>query len=70
MALLSLSLAIINVFPLPALDGGKLFFIIAEIIIGRRINQKFESMIHALGFILLMLLILFITYSDIAKLFV
>jgi regulator of sigma E protease len=70
MALLSLSLAIINIFPLPALDGGKLIFILLEVLIGRKINPKFENVIHALGFVLLMLLILLITFSDISKFFV
>lgn len=69
MALLSLSLAIINILPLPALDGGRLFFILIEVLSGRRINQRFESMIHAIGFMLLMLLILFVSYNDILRFF-
>lgn len=69
MALLSLSLAVVNILPFPALDGGRLLFILIEIIIGRRVNQKWESYIHSIGFILLMLLILIVTYSDITRLF-
>ncbi len=69
MALLSLSLAIINVLPIPALDGGRLFFILVELLIGRRINAKWEALIHTIGFVLLMILIVAITYSDIVKLF-
>lgn len=69
MALLSMSLAIINVLPFPALDGGRLFFIIIELVIGRRVNGKWESIIHAVGFLLLMALIFAVTYSDIVKLF-
>lgn len=68
MALLSLSLAMINILPLPALDGGRLAFIIIEVIIGRRLNQKFESIIHAVGFAVLMILIFAVTYSDILRL--
>lgn len=67
-AILSLSLAVINILPFPALDGGRLLFILIEFIIGRRVNQKWESYIHALGYILILLLIFVITYSDIARL--
>ncbi len=69
MALLSLSLGIINVLPIPALDGGRLLFIVVEVIIGRKVNGRLESMLHALGFAFLILLILMVTYSDILKLF-
>jgi regulator of sigma E protease len=69
MALLSLSLAIINIFPLPALDGGKLIFILVEVIIGRKVSPRFEAIVHTLGFLLLLLFILFVTYSDIVKIF-
>lgn len=68
-ALLSLSLAIINIIPFPALDGGRLFFILVEVIIGRRISPKFEALIHAIGFLVLMLLVVVVTYSDILRLF-
>jgi regulator of sigma E protease len=68
-AILSLSLAVINILPFPALDGGRLLFIIIEFIIGRRVNQKWEAYIHALGYILILMLILAITYSDIMKFF-
>ncbi|MBI5754227.1 RIP metalloprotease RseP [Candidatus Peregrinibacteria bacterium] len=68
-AVLSLSLAVINILPFPALDGGRLLFIIVELIIGRRVNQKWENWIHALGYFLIMLLILVVTYSDIVRLF-
>jgi regulator of sigma E protease len=68
-ALLSLSLGVINVLPIPALDGGKLLFIVAEVITGKKINEKFESTIHLIGFVLLLLLIVLVTYSDIMRLF-
>lgn len=68
-ALLSLSLAVMNVLPIPALDGGRLFFIIVETVTGRKVAARFEAVIHAVGFILLMALIAVITYSDIVKLF-
>ena len=68
-ALLSLSLGVINVLPIPALDGGKLLFIVAEVVIGKKINERFESMVHLIGFVLLLLLIVLVTYSDIMRLF-
>ncbi len=68
-AVLSLSLAIVNVLPFPALDGGRLVFVLAEIVFRRKINARFESIIHGIGFVLLMVFILAITYSDILKLF-
>ncbi|HLG25413.1 MAG TPA: site-2 protease family protein, partial [Candidatus Gracilibacteria bacterium] len=68
MALLSLSLAIINILPFPALDGGRLFFILVEVVTGRKLGGKFEAWIHAIGFVLLMLLIFAVTYNDILRL--
>lgn len=68
-ALLSLSLAIINIFPFPGLDGGRLFLIIVPLILRRKLNPKLEAMIHLFGFLLLMILIMLITFNDIAKLF-
>ncbi len=69
MALLSLSLAIINIFPFPALDGGRAFFILVEVIFRRRISGRFEALIHAAGFLVLMGLIFLITYNDILQFF-
>lgn len=68
-ALLSLSLAVINVLPIPALDGGRLLFIVIEAVTGRRVNARLESLVHSIGFVLLMILIVLVTYSDITKLF-
>lgn len=68
-ALLSLSLAVINIIPFPALDGGRLLFLLLEGVRGKRIPAKWESLIHAFGFILLIGLIFLITYSDILNIF-
>lgn len=68
-ALLSLSLAVINVLPIPALDGGRLLFIVVEVIFRRRVNARLEAIVHTIGFVLLLLLIGLVTYSDIVKLF-
>lgn len=67
-ALLSLSLAIINILPLPALDGGRLLFIVIEVITGKRVSAKLEGLIHAVGFLLLITLIFAVTYNDILRL--
>lgn len=67
-ALLSISLAVINVMPFPALDGGRFLFIIFELITRRKPNAKWEAIIHSVGFILLMVLILVITWNDILTL--
>jgi len=67
-AFLSINLAIINIFPLPALDGGRIVFVLLEWVRrGKRISPKTEGLIHAIGFILLMTAILAITYQDIIR---
>ncbi|PJC38811.1 hypothetical protein CO044_02930, partial [Candidatus Peregrinibacteria bacterium CG_4_9_14_0_2_um_filter_38_9] len=67
-AVLSLSLAVINILPLPGLDGGRIFFIIGEVILGRRMSRKIESRIHVLGYFLILIMIFVVTYSDIGRL--
>lgn len=69
MALLSLSLAIMNILPFPALDGGRFFLILAEVVIGKKMSARFESLIHAAGFVILIVLILLVTYNDILNIF-
>ncbi|HLD27291.1 MAG TPA: site-2 protease family protein [Patescibacteria group bacterium] len=66
-ALLSLNLAILNFLPFPALDGGRFIFLLIEKIRGRKNNQKLENAVNNLGFSLLMLAFIFITYRDIAR---
>ena len=68
-ALLSLNLAIINILPFPALDGGRILFLLVEKIKGKPVRRDIEAVAHNLGFILLIALIIFITYKDIIKLF-
>jgi regulator of sigma E protease len=69
MALISISLGVINVMPFPALDGGRFMFIIFEAITRRKPNAKWEGIIHTVGFAALMLLIFVITWNDIVNLF-
>ena len=67
MALISVNLAVINILPFPALDGGRILFLIIEKIRRKPNNQKIEAIVHNIGFSLLMLLIVLITYKDIVR---
>jgi len=66
-ALLSLNLAIINIVPFPALDGGRLLFLAIEKIRRKPVSQKVESTIHTIGFALLMILIIVVTFQDVLR---
>lgn len=66
-ALLSLNLAVINILPFPALDGGRIFFLLIEKLRGRAFKQQWENLAHNLGFALLMLLVVIVTYRDIVR---
>ncbi len=68
LAMISLNLAVINIFPFPALDGGRLLFLAIEKIKGSPLNPKFEKMANGIGFALLILLMIAITIKDIVKL--
>ena len=68
-ALLSLNLAIMNILPIPALDGGRLFFILIEAVSGKKVSPKVESYTHAVGMAILMLLIVLITFHDLFRVF-
>lgn len=68
MMVLSVNLGIFNLLPLPALDGGRLVFLILEAVKGKPINPKYEGLIHTVGFILLILLMLFVSINDVFKL--
>ena len=66
MGILSVNLAILNFLPIPALDGGRIFFLLIEKIKGTPISQRVEQAAHTAGFIVLVLLMLIITYKDLA----
>lgn len=68
-ALISVNLAIINLLPFPALDGGRLFFLLIEKIKGSRINPKIANNANMVGFAILIILMLIVTYHDVVKLF-
>jgi regulator of sigma E protease len=65
--ILSISLAFFNILPIPALDGGRVFFVVIEMIIGKRLNPKFESLANSIGMALLLTLILLTTFHDILR---
>ncbi len=67
--MLSANLGVMNLLPLPALDGGRLVFLIIEAVRGKPINREKEGMVHFVGIILLMILMVFITFNDIINLF-
>lgn len=65
--ILSVSLAFFNLLPIPALDGGRLLFILIEVVTRRKVNPRYEGLAHAVGMAVLLALILFITLQDFAK---
>ena len=68
-ALLSVNVGFLNLIPFPAFDGGRILFLIIEKIKGSPVSPKVENMIHSIGFLLLLLLLVYITFNDIIKLF-
>ena len=68
LALISINIGIFNLLPIPALDGGRLFFLVIEGIFRKPINRKYEGWIHAVGLVLLVGLMIAVSFSDILKL--
>lgn len=66
-ALLSINLAVVNVLPFPALDGGRILFLAIEVVRRKAVDQNVEAIVHNLGFALLMALVLLVTYRDFVK---
>ena len=69
LAMISLNLAVFNVIPIPALDGGRLLFLLIEKFKGRPLNPKTEMAVNGLGFAFLLFLILTVTVRDVLTLF-
>jgi len=67
---LSIQLGLINMFPIPALDGSRLVFLLIEGLRGKPLNPEKENLIHLVGFVLLMVLMIAVTYKDVLRLFV
>lgn len=68
-ALICLNLAIINMLPLPALDGGRIIFVIYTMITGKKVSQKVEGTIHLIGMALLFALMIYVTFNDVTRIF-
>lgn len=68
LALITVNLGVFNLMPLPALDGGKIFFMVIEWIFGKPVNRKVEAVIHSVGMALLLVLMVIVAYNDIVKL--
>ena len=67
--LLSANLGVMNLLPLPALDGGRIVFVLIEAIRGKPISKEKEGVVHLVGFVLLMVLMVFVFYNDIKNVF-
>ena len=67
--LLSVNLGVMNLLPLPALDGGRLIFLLVEVVRGKPVPPEKEGFVHFLGFVALMILMVFVLYNDIARIF-
>ena len=68
-ALLSVNVGFINLIPFPAFDGGRILFLVIEKIKGKPVSTKTENIIHSIGFVILMLLLLYVTFNDVLRLF-
>lgn len=67
LAFITVNIGLVNLLPLPALDGGRLFFLLIEMIIRKPVPKKFEAVVHAAGLVLLLGLMALITFNDIAN---
>ncbi|MDD6275853.1 MAG: M50 family metallopeptidase [Clostridia bacterium] len=65
MAMISINIGVFNLLPIPALDGGRLFFLLIELVRGKPVDPKREGLVHAIGLVILLLLMLAITFKDI-----
>lgn len=68
--LLSVNLGVMNLLPLPALDGGRLLFMFIEVVRGKPVSPEKEGIVHFVGFVALMILMVFVLYNDISRMFV
>lgn len=67
LAVLSVAIGITNLLPIPALDGGRILFLLPELLFKRRIKPEYESMVHLIGFALLIILMIYVTFQDFAN---
>lgn len=64
---ISLGLAIANLLPFPALDGGRLIFVLIELLIGKRISPRYEGLAHTIGFAVLLVILIYVNFLDFVK---
>jgi regulator of sigma E protease len=69
LAILSVYLGLFNLLPIPALDGGRLIFLLYAMITRRPVSQKVENAVHTIGFLLLLLLIILVSFGDVMRMF-
>lgn len=69
LAILSVYLGLFNLLPIPALDGGRLIFLLYAMITRRPVSQKVENAVHTVGFLLLLLLIILVSFGDVMRMF-
>ena len=67
-AYITINLAFVNLLPIPGLDGGKLLFLLIELVRGKKLDPKYEGVASMVGLGLMLLLFLFVTYHDILRL--
>ncbi len=68
-AFITINLGVFNLLPIPALDGGRLLFLLIEAMRGKPVSPKYEGYVHALGFVVLFGLMIVVTFNDIVRLF-
>lgn len=66
-ALITINLSVMNLLPLPALDGGRIFFLVIELLRGKPISPKYEGIVHTVGIILLFGLMAYVSFNDIVR---
>ena len=67
--LISANLGVMNLLPIPALDGGRILFVLIEMVSGKKIPKEKEALVNAIGFVLLMILVVFVFFNDIRNVF-
>ena len=68
MVMITVNLGVFNLLPIPALDGGRIFFLLIEGVRRKPIDPKYEGLIHAAGFAVLIAFMILVTFSDVARL--
>lgn len=62
--IISIGLALANLLPFPALDGGRLMFIVIEVLLGRRVDARYEGLAHTIGFVVLLAILIYVNFMD------